>query len=102
VGIFGVVAASAAAWFISADQAQDRQRQADTITALTTELTALHQTVGELSTRVAAQPPPRQAAPSAAAETQEASSAAADILKAATCGSIPVPSPARTQISAGR
>jgi hypothetical protein len=51
VGIFGVVAASTAAWFISADQAQDRQRQADAITALTTELTALHQTVRELSAR---------------------------------------------------
>lgn len=51
VAIFGVVAASAAAWFISADQQQDRQEQAATITALTAEITALRQAVSGLSTR---------------------------------------------------
>jgi voltage-gated potassium channel len=82
-GIFGVVAASAAAWFISADQEQDRQRQADAINALTTELTALHQTVRELNARVAAQPPPRQAAPTSPGEAKEPSSVGADLLKTA-------------------
>jgi voltage-gated potassium channel len=56
VGIFGVVAASAAAWFISAGQEQDKQQQADTIAALTAEITALRQTVAELSARLASQP----------------------------------------------
>jgi voltage-gated potassium channel len=60
VGIFGVVAASAAAWFISAGQEADRHQQADTITALTAEITALRQTVSELSARLAA--PPRRPA----------------------------------------
>jgi voltage-gated potassium channel len=55
VGIFGVVAASAAAWFISADQDEDRHQQAATITALTAEITALRQTVAELSAQLAAQ-----------------------------------------------
>jgi len=55
VGIFGVVAASAAAWFITADREQDRHQQADSITALTAEVTALRQTVSELSARLAAQ-----------------------------------------------
>lgn len=57
VGIFGVVAASAATWFISADQDEDRHQQADTITALTAEVTALRQTVAELSAQLAAHSP---------------------------------------------
>jgi hypothetical protein len=54
VGIFGVVAASAAAWFISASQEEDVHQQAAKITALTVEITALRQTVSELSARLAA------------------------------------------------
>jgi voltage-gated potassium channel len=65
VGIFGVVAASAAAWFISAGQQEDKRQQADQITALTAEITALHQTVSELSERFPAQPQ-RPARPSPA------------------------------------
>lgn len=62
VGIFGVVAASAAAWFISAGQEEDKRQQADTITDLTAEITALRQTVSELSERLPVQPqrPARQ------------------------------------------
>src|SRR5262245_64217740 len=63
VGMFGVVAASAAAWFISADpKEQDKHRQADTITTLTAEITALRQTISELPARFPAQPqqPTRQ------------------------------------------
>ena len=56
VGMFGVVAASAAAWFISAGQQEDKRQQADTITALTAEVTALRQSVCDLSARLAAQP----------------------------------------------
>jgi voltage-gated potassium channel len=56
VGIFGVTAAAAAAWFVSADRAEDRQQEAGTITALTAEITALRQTVSELSARLAATP----------------------------------------------
>ena len=58
VGIFGVVAASAAAWFVSADQEGDRHRHADTIIALTAEITALRQTVADLSAQLAAQARP--------------------------------------------
>jgi voltage-gated potassium channel len=57
VGIFGVVAASAAAWFISADRDEDKHRQADTITALTAEVAALRQTVADLSAQLTAQAP---------------------------------------------
>jgi voltage-gated potassium channel len=56
VGMFGVVAASAAAWFISADQDEDRHQHASAITTLTAEITALRQTVSELSARLPAQP----------------------------------------------
>ena len=57
VGMFGVVAASAAAWFISADQEEDRHQQADTLTTLTVEIAALRQTVSELSAHLASGPP---------------------------------------------
>jgi len=57
VGIFGVVAASAAAWFVSADREEDRHPQASEISALTAEVTALRQTVSELSAQLAVQPP---------------------------------------------
>jgi voltage-gated potassium channel len=57
VGIFGVVAASAATWFITAEQEQDKQRQADSIAALTAEVTALRQAVSQLSAQLAVQPP---------------------------------------------
>ena len=57
VGMFGVVAASASAWFISADQEEDRHQQADTLTTLTVEIAALRQTVSELSAQLAAGPP---------------------------------------------
>jgi voltage-gated potassium channel len=56
VGIFGAVAASAAAWFISADQEQDRRQQNDQVAALTAEIAALRQTVSELSARLPVQP----------------------------------------------
>jgi voltage-gated potassium channel len=56
VGIFGVTAAAAAAWFVSADRAEEGQQEAGTITALTAEITALHQTVSELSARLTPQP----------------------------------------------
>jgi voltage-gated potassium channel len=56
VGIFGVIAASAAAWFISAGQDEDRHQQADTIITLTAEVTALRQAVADLSAQLAAQP----------------------------------------------
>lgn len=55
VGLFGVVAASAAAWFISAGQEEDRHQQADTTAVLAAEVTALHQVVAELSAQLAAQ-----------------------------------------------
>lgn len=55
-GIFGVVAASAAAWFISADQDQGAHQQADQIAILTAEIATLHQTVSELSSRLPVQP----------------------------------------------
>jgi voltage-gated potassium channel len=61
VGIIGVVAASAAAWFISADQEQGRQRQAETINTLTADIITLRQSVAELSAHLATQPPqPKQ------------------------------------------
>ena len=56
VGMFGVVAASAAAWFISADQQEDKRQQTDTVTTLTAEITALRKTVSELSARLPIQP----------------------------------------------
>lgn len=56
VGIFGVVAASAASWFISTDQEQDRHQQADQVANLTAEIAALRQTVSELSARLPVQP----------------------------------------------
>lgn len=49
VGIFGVVAASAATWFITASQEEDSRHQADKIAALTDEITALRQAIVELS-----------------------------------------------------
>jgi len=60
VGMFGVVAASASAWFISADQEEDRHQQADTLTTLTVEIAALRQTVSELSAHLASGPPTLQ------------------------------------------
>jgi voltage-gated potassium channel len=62
VGIFGVVAASAAAWFVSAGQEQNSSEQAETIGALTAEIAGLRQTVTELSEQLADQPrrPARQ------------------------------------------
>lgn len=47
VGIFGVTAASAAAWFVSVEQKEDKRQ----IEALTAEVTALRRTVSELSAR---------------------------------------------------
>ena len=66
VGIFGVTAAAAAAWFVKADQAEDKQQQADTITTLTAEVTTLRRTVSELSSQLAAQsrPPHHRLRPS--------------------------------------
>jgi hypothetical protein len=58
VGIFGVVAASAAAWFISADREQDRRQQADQVATLTAEITTLRHAVSELSARLPGQPVP--------------------------------------------
>ncbi len=55
VGIFGVVAASAAAWFVSADREEDTEQQANAIAALTVEITALRQTVSDLSAQLAEQ-----------------------------------------------
>jgi voltage-gated potassium channel len=48
VGIFGVTAAAAAAWFVKADQEEDRQQQTETITALTAEITALREAISEV------------------------------------------------------
>jgi voltage-gated potassium channel len=48
VGIFGVTAAAAAAWFVKADQEEDKQQQAETITALTAEITALREAISEI------------------------------------------------------
>lgn len=56
VGIFGVVAASAAAWFIAADQEQDRRQQNDHVATLTAEIAALRQITSELSARLSVQP----------------------------------------------
>ena len=61
VGIFGVTAAAAAAWFVHADQEEDKRRQADTITGLTAEVAALRQAVSELRDALG-QPVPRQLA----------------------------------------
>lgn len=62
VGIFGVVAASAAAWFVSADKEHGMPQQADTIATLTAEITALREAVSQLSARLPVQPqrPARQ------------------------------------------
>lgn len=56
VGIFGVVAASAAAWFISANQEQGKRQQDDQVATLTTEIAALRETVSGLSARLPIQP----------------------------------------------
>lgn len=53
VGIFGVTPAAAAAWFVSADRAEERQQEAGTLTGLTAEITVLCQAVSELSARLA-------------------------------------------------
>jgi voltage-gated potassium channel len=58
VGIFGVVAASAAAWFVSEGQSQDSNQRAESIAALTAEIAALRQTVDELRERLGAVPAP--------------------------------------------
>jgi voltage-gated potassium channel len=58
VGIFGVTAASAAAWFISDGQEQHSDQQAEAITALTAEVTALREAVCELREQLPAQPAP--------------------------------------------
>jgi voltage-gated potassium channel len=52
VAIFGVVAASAAAWFISADRDQAAAPQAPDIRALTAEITALRHEVRELRDQI--------------------------------------------------
>jgi voltage-gated potassium channel len=56
MGIFGVTAAAAATWFITADNNEDQRRQAATIAALTAEVTALRQTITQLSARLGSQP----------------------------------------------
>ena len=61
VGIFGVTAAAAAAWFVRADKEEDKQQQDETITALTAEITALRQAVSGLQDTLA-KPEPSQRA----------------------------------------
>lgn len=53
VGISVVAAASAAAWFVSADREEDSRQQADTIISLTAEITDLRQAVAHLSAQLA-------------------------------------------------
>jgi voltage-gated potassium channel len=53
VGIFGVTAAAAAAWFVKADKEEDKRQQAETITALTAEITALRQAISRLQDALA-------------------------------------------------
>ena len=62
VGIFGVIAASAAAWFISSDREQPSAGQAQEIPALTAELAALRQEVRELREQIQTQPGPAASA----------------------------------------
>jgi voltage-gated potassium channel Kch len=64
VGIFGAVAASAAAWFVSDGQQQHSRQQEEAITALTAEVTALRRTLGEVREQI-----PAQSAPSARERT---------------------------------
>lgn len=52
VGIFGVVAASAAAWFVSADEEEDKRRQNEAIAALTAEVAGLRKVVSDLSAQL--------------------------------------------------
>jgi voltage-gated potassium channel len=59
VGIFGVITASAAAWFVSIEAAETQDQQSAAITALTAEVTALRQTVSALSAQLATQPAQR-------------------------------------------
>ena len=68
VGIFGVTAAAAAAaWFVKADQEEDKQQQSETITALTAEITALREAISEFQDALAKPEPsqrlPRQRSP---------------------------------------
>jgi voltage-gated potassium channel len=92
VGIFGVVAASAAAWFISADRDEDTRQQADTITALTTEITTLRRTVAGLSAQLAvrARRPPHPEAAHRRTRPRRLTSASAAPRKARSHG-IPPP-----------
>ena len=79
VGLFGVVAASAAAWFISANHEEDRHQQADTIADLAAEVTALRQTISELSAHLAGRTEPTRARSGTPShEALEASSIGAD------------------------
>jgi voltage-gated potassium channel len=55
VGIFGVIAASAATWFISAERDQPAGAPAQDIPALTAEIAALRQEIRELSQQIQAQ-----------------------------------------------
>jgi len=86
VGIFGVVAASAAAWFVSADQEEGKQQHADTITALTAEITALRHEVADLSAQIAAQAgAPHLNAVHRGMRPGKRSAAGADPRKASSC-----------------
>lgn len=60
VGIFGVTAAAAAAWFVKADQEEDKQQQAETITALTAEITALREAISQVQDALAKPEPSQQ------------------------------------------
>lgn len=54
IGIFGIVAASAAVWFISEDDQEHSRQQSAAITSLISEVAALRQTISELNERLAA------------------------------------------------
>ncbi len=74
VAIFGVVAASTAAWFISDSQEQHSQRQAEANRALAAEVAALRQMVSELRDRLEAQPGPPADPGTPRAEPEESGS----------------------------
>jgi voltage-gated potassium channel len=57
VGIFGVIAASAAAWFISAERQQPAAPPAQEVSILAAEIAALRHEIRELREQIQAQPP---------------------------------------------
>jgi hypothetical protein len=56
VGLFGIVAAVAAAWFIADGTEQQERQQAKAVSSLTSEVTSLRHEIRQLRRQLAAQP----------------------------------------------